>query len=67
MKGVTFVKRQKVEFRKPNMCNLRGRTGRAVMEAIRSMKEPDFTELIKESDKCEKMILASRENGETKF
>ena len=55
-------RKRKDRYRKPNMCNLRGRTGRAVMEAIRSMEEPDFTDLIRESDECEKKILESRQN-----
>lgn len=61
MKGVTFVKRQ-VKFSKPNMCNLHGRTGRAVMEAIRSSKAPDLTELRKEVREFEKMILAKEQS-----
>lgn len=69
MKGVTFVKRRKVEFSKPNMCNLRGRTGRAVMEAIRSSKAPDLTELRKEVNEFKKRILAEEQNdsGITKW
>ena len=61
MKGVTFVKRQ-VKFSKPNMCNLRGRAGRAVMEAIRSSKAPDLTELRKEVDEFKKKFLAEEQN-----
>lgn len=56
------MKKCEIKYIKPNMCNLHGRTGRAVMEAIRSMEEPDFTDLIRESDECEKKILASRQN-----
>ena len=55
-------RKRKDRYRKPNMCNLRGHTGRAVIEAIRSMEEPDFTDLIRESDECEKKILVSRQN-----
>lgn len=48
---------RKAEYYKPNMCNLHGRTGRAVMEAIRSSEPPDLTELRKEVEEFNKRML----------
>lgn len=49
-------------YYRPNMNNLKGKVGRAVLEEIRSAKEPDWDSVKKEADECLARILARRSN-----
>lgn len=43
-------------YTKPNMANLRGRTGREIFKAIRNTPPADFTNLTKGAEECKRKI-----------
>lgn len=47
-------------YYKPNMNNLKGKVGRAVLAEIRSAKKPDWDSVKREADECMARILARR-------
>ena len=48
-------------YRRPNMNNLRGKKGRAVLEEIRNMKAPSYDDLKREADDCMEQIIKKRQ------
>lgn len=54
---------QVIRYGKPNMNNLKGKKGRAVLAEIRSMKAPSTEEIRREADVYMKQILAKRKNA----
>ena len=63
IKGVFSMSR--IEgYGKPNMANLSGDLGRAIMKQIRNTPSPDWEKMEKEADAIEKRIIAARrKNG----
>ena len=54
---------QAKRFTKPNMNNLKGKKGKAVLAEIRSMKAPSTEAIRREADVYMKQILTKRENA----
>ncbi len=52
-------------YYKPNINNLNGKVGRAVLAEIRSAKKPDWDAVKKEADECMARILARRDDERT--
>ena len=52
-----------IRYVKPNMTNLKGKKGKAVLAEIRSMRATSMDDVRKEADECMKRILAKRENA----
>lgn len=50
-------------YLKPNMNNLKGKKGRAIMDEIRKLKPASHDTVRKEADECMERILAKRKNG----
>ena len=49
-------------YSKPNMANLHGRNGRAIMQAIRNTPPADFTNLIQGAEECERRLREIEKN-----
>lgn len=47
---------------KPNMTNLKGRRGKAILSEIRNMKAKPMDDVRREADACIDRILARRTN-----
>lgn len=52
-----------VAYIKPNMNNLKGRRGKAVLSEIRNAKAPKMDDVRKDADACMKRLLATREHA----
>ena len=52
-----------VNYKKPNMCNLTGTYGKAIIMEIYNSKAPKMDDLKKNADDCIKKIMAMRKNG----
>ena len=53
-----------IRYVKPNMTNLKGRKGKAILAEIRSMKAKPMDDIRRDADACMNRILARRkENG----
>ena len=59
--GITMRERKYI---KPNMTNLKGKKGRAILAEIRSMDAKPLDNIRREADECMKRILARRKNEE---
>lgn len=53
---------QKNKYVKPNMTNLKGKKGRAVLAEIRNMKATPMDDVRKDADECMKRIIERRKN-----
>ena len=51
---------RKRRYGRPNMNNLRGKKGRAVLEEIRNMEAPSYDDLKREADDCMVQIKKKR-------
>ena len=51
-------------YQKPNMTNLKGKKGKAILAEIRSMKSRPIDDIRRDADACMNRILARRENGQ---
>lgn len=54
---------QGIRYVKPNMMNLKGKKGKAILAEIRSMKATPMDDVRKDADECMKRILARRKNA----
>ena len=54
---------QVIRYVKPNMMNLKGKKGKAILAEIRSMKATPMDDVRKDADECMKRILARRKNA----
>lgn len=54
---------QRIRYVKPNMMNLKGKKGKAILAEIRSMKATPMDDVRKDADECMKRILARRKNA----
>lgn len=63
MTGVVTV--QETKFWKPNMNNLKGKKGRAILTQLRNLQPASTEEMEKEADECMRRILAKRQNEKT--
>lgn len=52
-----------VRYTKPNMTNLKGKRGKAILAEIRSMKARPMDDIRRDADACMKRILARRQNA----
>ena len=48
---------------KPNMTNLKGKKGKAILAEIRNMKAKPMDDIRREADECMSNILARRQNA----
>lgn len=62
MTGVLDV--QEPKYWKPNMNNLKGKKGRAILTQLRKMQPASTAQIEKEAEECLKRILARRQNDE---
>lgn len=53
--------RNRQEYYKPNMANLRGRMGRSIYETIMNTPKPDLTELERKANEVERRVIAERQ------
>ena len=51
-------------YRRPNMNNLRGKKGRAVLEEIRNMPAPSYDDIRREAEACMEQIKKKRQEEE---
>ena len=51
-------------YGRPNMNNLKGKKGRAVLEEIRNMKAPSYDDIKGEADECMERIKKKRKEEE---
>ena len=63
MTGVVAMQEKK--YWKPNMNNLKGKKGRAILMQLRNMQPASTLQVEKEADECMKRILARRKQDET--
>ena len=53
-----------IVYSRPNMNNLKGKKGRAVLEEIRNMKAPSYDDIKGEADECMERIKKKRKEEE---
>lgn len=53
-----------IRYVKPNITNLKGRRGRAILAEIRNMKAKPMDDIRRDADACMDRILARRNNGD---
>lgn len=51
-----------IKYVKPNMTNLKGKRGRAILDEIRNMKAKPMDDIRWDADECINRILARRNN-----
>lgn len=51
------------KYVKPNMTNLKGKKGKAILAEIRSMKAKPMDDIRRDADACMSRILARRQNA----
>lgn len=52
-----------IRYRKPNMTNLRGEKGRAILAEIRSMEAKPMDDIRRDADACMNRILERRKGA----
>ena len=52
-----------IRYAKPNMTNLKGKKGKAVLKEIRNMRATPMDDVKREADECIARILARRQNA----
>ena len=52
-----------IRYVKPNMTNLKGKKGRAILAEIRNMKAKPMDDIRRDADACMNRILAGRKEN----
>lgn len=53
-----------IRYIKPNMTNLKGKKGKAILAEIRSMKAKPMDDIRRDADACMNRILARRKEND---